>query len=118
MIKAIDFPKIIFRGIGQIMFQNNSITGLLFLIGIFYNSWVMGIGAIVGVLIGTITAILFRYNKENILNGLYGFNGALVGLALTFFFKLNWSLIALIILGSYLPPILKSGDPAGRTGRC
>lgn len=102
MIRAIEFFRTILRGVGQIMLQNNPITGLLFLIGIFYNSWAMGVGAIVGVLTGTITAILFRYKKEDISNGLYGFNGALVGLALIFFFELNLFLLALVIFGSII----------------
>lgn len=106
MNKIIIFLKTVLKGIGQIMLQNNSITGLLFLIGIVYNSLTMGIGAIIGVVIGTLTAILFRYKKEDIANGLYGFNGALVGLALTFFFELNWYLIALIIVGSVMSTLI------------
>ena len=37
-MKIVNLTKIILRGISQIMLQNNSLTGLLFLIGIFYNS--------------------------------------------------------------------------------
>jgi urea transporter len=59
-MKVIDFLKIISRGISQVMLQNNIITGLLFLIGIFYNSWLMGIGALIGVLISTLTAFILE----------------------------------------------------------
>lgn len=34
------------KGIGQIMLQENTITGLLFLAGIFYGSFAMGVGAV------------------------------------------------------------------------
>ena len=33
---------IIGRGIGQVMFQNNALSGLFMLIGIFLNSWQWG----------------------------------------------------------------------------
>ncbi|MDP2944337.1 MAG: urea transporter, partial [bacterium] len=35
----VSYFKIILRGVGQVMLQNNALTGLLFLVGIFYNSW-------------------------------------------------------------------------------
>lgn len=44
------------RGIGQVMFQNNALSGLLMLIGIFLNSWEMGILAVSGNIISTLTA--------------------------------------------------------------
>lgn len=44
------------RGIGQVMFQNNALSGLLMLIGIFLNSWQMGILAVCGNIISTLTA--------------------------------------------------------------
>ncbi|MFA6098718.1 MAG: urea transporter, partial [Patescibacteria group bacterium] len=42
------FIKILLRGVSQVMLQNNAFTGALFLFGIFYNSWIMGLGAILG----------------------------------------------------------------------
>lgn len=44
------------RGIGQVMFQNNALSGLLMLIGIFLNSWEKGILAVSGNIISTLTA--------------------------------------------------------------
>ena len=38
--------KILFRGIGQVMFQNNALSGLLMLVGILLNSWQMALLAI------------------------------------------------------------------------
>ena len=48
------------RGIGQVMFQNNALSGLLMLIGIFLNSWEMGMLAVSGNIISTLTAHFFR----------------------------------------------------------
>jgi urea transporter len=88
------------------MLQNNVITGLLLLIGIFYNSMILGVGALIGVLLSTITAFVLNYDIKKIYSGLYGFNGALVGLALLFFFEINTSLIILVVIGSILSPII------------
>ncbi len=94
--------KAIFRGVGQVMLQNSAITGLLFLVGIFWNSTVMGFGAVLGLLSATLAAILFKYKKEDINNGLYGFNGVLVGIALLFYFEPSRLIFASIILGAIL----------------
>ncbi|HET7641476.1 MAG TPA: urea transporter, partial [Ktedonobacteraceae bacterium] len=47
---VVGFVDTLLRGTGQVMFQNNPITGLLFLIGIFYNSYQFGIAAVIGLL--------------------------------------------------------------------
>ena len=96
----------ILRGFGQILLQNNALSGLLFLIGVFYNSLVMAIGAIIGALISTCTAILLRYSKNDIENGLYGFNGALIGIAICFFFGFNVTTFLFIAVGSLVSSIL------------
>ena len=43
------------RGIGQVMFQNNALSGLLMLIGIFLNSWEMGMLAVSGNIISKVS---------------------------------------------------------------
>ncbi|MCZ7614213.1 MAG: urea transporter [Ignavibacteriaceae bacterium] len=48
--------NIILMGLGQVMLQANAITGLLFLIGIFYNSWLLGIAALAGTIVNAVTA--------------------------------------------------------------
>lgn len=98
--------KTLLKGIGQVMLQNNAVTGLLFLIGIFYNSWLMGLGALLGVVVSTLTALLLRYPRENIKDGLYGFNGTLVGIAVLFFFQANVVSIILIVVGSALSSVI------------
>ncbi len=98
--------KIILRGIGQVFFQNNALTGLIFIIGIFYNSWILGLGALLGNIVSNYSAKILKYKKEDIENGLYGFNGTLVGIAILFFFKLNIITIIAIILGAILSSII------------
>lgn len=96
--EKLPFISALFRGMGQIMLQENAWTGLLFLAAIFYSSPLMSAGAFIAVLSGTITAKLLKYDKDEIQQGLYGFSAALVGVALLLFYKpslLVW--IALIV---------------------
>jgi hypothetical protein len=48
---AVGAIDILLRGVGQVMFQNNPITGLLFLVGIFINSYECGLTALLGVVV-------------------------------------------------------------------
>ena len=101
-----NFTEIIFRGISQIFLLNNVITGILFLAGAFYNSWPIGIGAVIGVLAGTFTALLLKYKKDDINQGLYGYNGALVGLATVYFFGFNMPSVITLFFGAVLSSII------------
>ncbi len=95
------------KGISQIMLQENILTGLFFLAGIFYGSVNMGFAALLAALVGTLTAIVFRFNKANIQSGLYGFSAALTGVALMLFFKPVPLIWGCIVLGSILASVLQ-----------
>lgn len=90
------------RGIGQVMFQNNAFSGLLMLVGIFLNSWQMGILAVCGNIISTLTAYFSGYKHDDIKNGLYGFNGTLVGIAVGVFLQLSVGSLIMLIITSAL----------------
>ncbi|MBS1626242.1 MAG: urea transporter [Bacteroidetes bacterium] len=94
------FVDAIVKGIGQIMLQENKLTGLFFIIGLFVGNWQCAVAAIIGSAIGTITAALFQFNKNNINVGLYGFNSALVGIALISLFANILFVWVLIIIGA------------------
>ena len=96
----------ILRGIGQVMFQNNIYSGVLFLVGIFFNSWLLGLAALSGTLISTCSALILRYPKEDVKNGLYGFNGALTGIAILCFFEVSLTTILALIIGAVLSSII------------
>src|SRR5215831_4814804 len=78
-----------FRGIGQVFFQENALTGALFVLGIALGSPLMALGVIVGSAIGWATAWLLRFDESEVKAGIYGFNSALVGIATLFFFRLG-----------------------------
>jgi len=95
------------KGVGQIMLQNNQWTGLLFLVGIFYDSIVSGIAAVLAVTIGTLTAKILKYDEDEINMGLYGFSATLIGVALVFYFDATPIIWGAIIVGSALATIIQ-----------
>lgn len=88
------------------MLQGNAWTGLLFIIGILVNSPLMALGAVVATVVGTLTARLLKYDEGEIGNGLYGFNAALVGVALINFFQGTVLVWVAIVLLSALTAVL------------
>lgn len=95
---SLRFLDSVLRGIAQVMLQNNSYAGLLFLIGIFYNSTLFGTAVLVGTLVSTATAMLLGVKRSLVRDGLFGFNGALVAIALLYFLQpdvLTWGYVVL-----------------------
>lgn len=100
-----EFPRTLLRGVGQVMFQDSLWTGLFFLIGIFVGAYLEGAqfrivawGALVGVIVSTLTGYFLRLPDENGAQGLWGFNGVLVGCAFpTFIGNTVWMWLALIL---------------------
>src|SRR5262245_18917130 len=97
------------RGIGQVMLQNNPISGLLFLVGIFINSYKCGLTALLGLVVATLAAYLLGADGALIRNGLFGFNGVLTGIALSVFLQWDWHVAAYIILGANVSTIVMMG---------
>jgi urea transporter len=88
---TLGFVDWVLRGIGQVVFQNNPVSGAVILAGIFYNSWIYGTVCLVGTIISTVTALLFRADKGMIKDGLFGFNGALIAIALVAYTSPNFT---------------------------
>jgi urea transporter len=100
---AIPSPlRAVFRGIGQVFFQENALTGICFALGLAVSSPLMATGAVVGAAIGTATAWAFKFDKAELSAGIYGFNSTLVGIAMFFFFQASVGSIALLIGGCAL----------------
>ena len=96
------FLLILGRGVGQVMFQNNALSGLLMLVGVLLNSWQMALLAIAGNVVSTLAAYFSGYSREDIRNGLYGFNGTLVGIAIGVFMPITVASLLLLVAGSCL----------------
>jgi urea transporter len=84
------FVDVNLRGAGQVMFQDNPVSGLLFIIAIGWGSYAGGApevatGGLLALVASTFAAWWLRVDKDALHAGLYGFNAYLVGLALPTF---------------------------------
>lgn len=93
-----DFIDYNLRGVGQVVFMNNPITGLLILAGMYVASPWLGVGGTIGLVVSTVTALLLGFDRGAIRNGLYGFNGVLVGAALATFLFGAWNPIVILYI--------------------
>ena len=98
--KTRQLVTIALTGFGQVMLQQNALTGLLFIAAIACNSWLMLCGALLGNVSANVVAMLFRNSSDAIAAGMYGFNGTLVGIAILFYHAPSIASVALIIVTS------------------
>jgi len=98
--EAIPAPlRTVLRGVGQVFFQDNALSGICFLLGLLVSSPLMALGALIGAVLGAITARLLKYDEAEIAAGLYGFNATLVGIATLFFFRPTAVSLLLLVVG-------------------
>lgn len=95
----VGFVNDVLRGFGQVFFQNSPISGALFLIGLFVGGWAMGGYALLAVVVSTLTAYWLGIARSAISAGLFGYNAALVGVALAFYLDDNSMLPLYVIFG-------------------
>lgn len=69
----------VLRGISQVVFVSNPISGLLILIGLFLGGTTIGLGTLVCTILAALSAVYFKQNSDTIQDGLTQFNGVLVG---------------------------------------
>jgi urea transporter len=98
------FVDLNLRGIGQVMFQNNPLSGLLFFVAIGWGSYAAGapqiaIAGLVCVLAATLTAQWLHVDQVDLRAGLFGYNAYLVGLALGTFLAPGTLLWVYVLLG-------------------
>lgn len=83
--EVLGFIDSILSGYGQIAFNDNPISGILFIIGCFVGSVQMGVSSLVCTVVAAIVAYLIGVPKLSLRLGLYTFNAALAGLGLALF---------------------------------
>lgn len=105
--KAIPKPlRVILRGVGQVFFCCNAVTGLIFLIALYVGGITAGLAATVGVISSTVAAYLLGFSDDDIDAGLYGFNGTLVGPCLFLFLENTPQLWLYVVLASILSTVV------------
>jgi urea transporter len=108
------FIDINLRGAGQVLFQDNPLSGLLFLIALGWGAIADGrphvlIGGICALVTGTLTAFWLRADEASIRQGLYGYNAILIGLALTFFLGPSMTVLGYAMLAGAVTTIAMLG---------
>lgn len=104
----LSFVDSVLRGIGQVMLQNNSYTGLLFLLGVFYSSTLSGLAVLLGTVASTATAMLLGVERTDVRAGLFGFNGALVAIALLYFLEPSALVFGYVVLAAACTTVMMS----------
>lgn len=87
--------KSVFTGIGQVMFQQSALTGLIFFLGILWGSYEchtpeVAWGGLLGTVAATLAGYLVTSDPQPGEQGLWGFNGVLVGCAFPTFLGNTW----------------------------
>lgn len=98
MNRSIDFLWNTLRGYSAILFSESRILGAVILVATFFH-WEAGVLGLLGILLCNWFAKLLGVHPEKIRNGLYSFNGLLVGLSLSAYHQLNWKLVFLLVIG-------------------
>ncbi|XP_037609276.1 urea transporter 1-like isoform X1 [Sebastes umbrosus] len=101
----------IFRGVAQVMFVNNPLSGLLITAGLFLQNPWWALNGLLGTFVSTGSAILLGQNREAISAGLYGYNGTLVGILMAVFSARGswyWWLLLPNMFMSMLCPVVSS----------
>ncbi len=101
-------------GAGQVMFQQSPWTGLLFLAGIFWGSYechtpAVAWGAVVGLIASTLAGYIMERGSKGGTQGLWGFNGILVGCAFPTFLANTWLMWMALIFCSMLTTWVRTG---------
>ena len=97
------FIKTLMRGTAQVMFQGSAWCGLFFIAGIFWGAYDSGLpyvawGALLGLMVSTTTGYILNQPQDEGSEGLWGFNGVLVGCAFpTFMGNTVWMWLALVL---------------------
>lgn len=95
-LTALGFVDAVLRGIGQVMLQNNRNVGLVFVLAIALSSPLFALAAVLGTLVSTATAAWLGVDRAQLRDGMFGFNGALVAIALLVFLQptaLTWACV-------------------------
>ncbi|WP_449485461.1 urea transporter [Streptomyces avidinii] len=90
------FIQEVLRGVAQVDFMPNAITGILFLAALAAAGWQYALYGLLGAAVGTATAYAFAIDRDTVSAGLRGFNGTLVSLSFAVF--LGWKHLSTLLL--------------------
>ena len=96
------------RGVGQVCFMNNPITGFFILLAMWVAEPWLGFAGMLGLAVSTLAAILIGMDRAAIRAGLFGFNGVLVGAGMSLFLQPDWDVLVMvwIAVGAFFSTVL------------
>ncbi|XP_015275464.1 PREDICTED: urea transporter 2-like [Gekko japonicus] len=101
----------VLRGVSQVMFVSNPLSGLIMVAGFLVQSYWLTLTGCLGAVISTLTAFLLSQDRSAIAAGLYGYNGVLVGMLMAIFSENGdyyWWLLLPVVLMSMTCPLFTS----------
>ncbi|XP_012931377.1 urea transporter 1 isoform X1 [Heterocephalus glaber] len=108
---ALQFVDWVLRGISQVVFVSNPISGILIIIGLLIQNPWWALNGCLGTVVSTLTALLLGQDRSSIAAGLHGYNATLVGILMAVFSdKENyfWWLLLPVSVMSMTCPIFSS----------
>ncbi len=119
----LDFFNATFRGMAQVIFVNNPVSGLLIFMAMLLQSPWLGVMSFLGTAAATLTAILLNRiplgqraaNRSMIQNGIFGLNGLLVGAVMSLFGSFGngvWNpvwVLAILLLAALATLVMQTG---------
>jgi len=111
---ALRFVDICLRGFGQVMLQDNPLTGFLFLLAVAWGALAAGspyifIGGLLGLVAATLAGFWLMVDAKTLRAGLCGYNGVLIGLALPTFLAPGLLLWIYVVIGGAVSTIVTLG---------
>ncbi|KAL6096705.1 slc14a2 [Pungitius sinensis] len=100
-----------FRGVAQVVFVNNPLSGLLVTAGLFLQDPWWALSGLLATLVSTGSAYLLGQNGEATSAGLHGYNGTLIGILMAVFSAKGswyWWLLLPNVFLSMLCPVVSS----------
>lgn len=95
-----------FRGVGQILFCSHPVSGLFFLGALASGWWIIAPYCLAGSAVSTLTAYFMRQKAILVGMGVFGYNGALIGLTWPWFWPINIFSPFLFLFASALSALL------------
>jgi urea transporter len=92
----LEFVDACLRGVGQVCFMNNPVTGLAILVAMFVGEAWLGFAGALGLVASTAAALAIGMDRGAIRAGLFGFNGVLVGAGLSLFLQPDWDALVMV----------------------
>ena len=94
------------HGFAQIGFQHNRLSGVLFIVAIALSSPLMLLAALGAMATAFLTARRLGAREDDLQAGLYGYNPALMAIALVIWLPHSWSLALMVLAGGAMTALI------------